>query len=75
MRIAQKTATYAVLHLVVAFAVAYALTRNWQAALAFGMVEPVFQTIAFSVHERVWARFGAGGGSGRTIAGPEGSAA
>lgn len=56
MRTAQKTASYAVMHLLVAFAVAYALTRDWRAALAIGLIEPIFQTAAFAIHERVWAR-------------------
>ncbi len=53
---ALKTLTYSVMHLTVAFAVAYVLTRDWRAALAIGMVEPIFQTIAFAIHERVWAQ-------------------
>ena len=53
---AAKTFTDRIMHLTVAFAVAYALTRDWRAALAIGMVEPVFQTIAFALHERAWAR-------------------
>ena len=32
---------------------------DWRAALAIGMIEPVFQTLAFAIHERVWARLGA----------------
>lgn len=56
MRTAKKTLTYSLMHLTVAFGVAFALTRNWQAALAIGMVEPLFQTAAFAVHERAWAR-------------------
>jgi len=55
-RTALKTATYSVMHLTVAFAVAYVLTRDWRAALAIGMVEPLFQTVAFAIHERVWSR-------------------
>ena len=55
MRIAAKTASWSLVHMIVAIAVAYALTRNWQAALAVGLIEPVFQTIAFAVHERAWA--------------------
>ena len=53
---ALKTATYSVMHLIVAFTVAYVLTRDWRAALAIGMVEPIFQTVAFALHERAWAR-------------------
>lgn len=56
MLIAKKTLSYALMHLVVAFCVAYALTRDWRAALAIGLVEPIFQTIAFALHERAWAR-------------------
>ena len=55
MRFAAKTASWSLVHMTVAIAVAYALTRNWQAALAVGLSEPVFQTIAFAVHERAWA--------------------
>ncbi len=51
-----KTATYALMHLVVAIAVAYALTRNWEVALAIGLVEPIVQTFAFAIHERAWRR-------------------
>ena len=56
MRTAMKTGTYGVMHFVVAVAVTYALTRNWQAALAIGMIEPLFQTLGFVVHDRLWAR-------------------
>lgn len=61
MRTAKKTLSYSVVHLIVAITVAYALTRDWRAALAIGMIEPIFQTMAFAVHERVWARIGAKG--------------
>ncbi|MFN3521651.1 MAG: DUF2061 domain-containing protein [Phenylobacterium sp.] len=55
MKTVKKTLTYSVMHLTVAFCVAFALTRNWQAALAIGLVEPLFQTVAFALHERAWA--------------------
>jgi uncharacterized membrane protein len=51
-----KTCTYAVMHFVVAILVAYALTRNWHIALAVGIVEPVVQTFAFALHERLWTK-------------------
>ena len=54
-----KTCTYGVMHFTVAIAVAYALTRNWQLALAVGIVEPLVQTFAFALHERLWSRAGA----------------
>lgn len=58
MRTAKKTLSYSVMHLTVAITVAYVLTRDWRAALAIGMIEPVIQTVAFAIHERVWSRIG-----------------
>lgn len=53
-----KTASYALMHLVVAITVAYVLTRNWQAALAIGLIEPVVQTFAYYFHDRAWSKAG-----------------
>ncbi len=64
MQTAKKTLSYSVMHLTVAITVAYALTQDWRAALAIGMIEPIFQTMAFAIHEKVWARIGARGASG-----------
>jgi len=61
-----KTLTYSLMHFTVAIAVAFALTRNWHAALAIGMIEPAVQTLAYTFHERLWERLP---GRGRT--GPE----
>ena len=55
MRLAAKTASWSLVHMIVAITVAFALTRNWQAALAVGLIEPIFQTVAFAVHQRGWA--------------------
>ena len=44
------------MHLIVAILVAFALTRDWRIALAVGVVEPIFQTFAYSIHDRVWHR-------------------
>ena len=51
-----KTATYAIMHLVVAVLVAYALTFDWRKALAIGIIEPFVQTFAFALHDRYWRR-------------------
>ena len=51
-----KTASYAVMHLVVAIAVAYALTLDWRKALASGILEPFVQTFAFTIHDRYWRK-------------------
>jgi uncharacterized membrane protein len=55
-RLALKIASYGAMHLVVAILVAFAITRDWRMALAVGVVEPFFQTIAYSIHDRVWHR-------------------
>lgn len=57
-RPALKTLTYSVMHFAVAITVAFALTRSWQAALAIGMIEPLVQTVAYTVHERAWEKLG-----------------
>ena len=56
-RLALKTVTYGLMHLTVAIAVAYALTRDWRVALAIGIIEPMVQTVAYALHERAWTRF------------------
>ena len=56
MRLALKTLTYASMHLTVAVAVAYALTRDWRVALAGGLGETMVPNGAFNNHERLWAR-------------------
>lgn len=55
-KLALKIASYGVMHLIVAILVAFVITRDWRIALAVGMVEPIFQTIAYTVHDRVWHR-------------------
>ncbi|WP_375547667.1 DUF2061 domain-containing protein [Oceanicaulis alexandrii] len=54
-----KPLTYGVMHLIVAISVAYALTQNWKASLAIGLIEPAVQTIAYTFHERAWTKKGA----------------
>lgn len=54
--LALKIASYGVMHLIVAMLVAFAITRDWRMALAIGVVEPFFQTIAYSFHDRIWHR-------------------
>lgn len=55
-RIALKSLTYCLMHLTVAVAVAYALTRSWKVALAVGVIEPLVQTVFFTLHDRAWAK-------------------
>lgn len=59
MRLALKTGSYSLMHLTIAIAVTYAITQNWRAALAVGLVEPAVQTIAYLIHDRIWTRLDA----------------
>lgn len=56
MRLALKTGSYSLMHLTVAIAVTYAITQDWRASLAVGLIEPAVQTVAFLLHDRVWAK-------------------
>jgi uncharacterized membrane protein len=55
-QIAAKSVTYGVMHFVVAVTVAFALTRDWKVALAIGLIEPMVQTVFFTIHDRIWTR-------------------
>ncbi len=55
-QVALKTVTYGLMHFTVAVAVAFALTRDWRIALAIGTVEPLVQTVFFTLHDRIWTR-------------------
>ena len=52
----QKTATYYVMHITVAAAVAYAVTGDLMMAFALSLLEPTVQAVAFFVHEKLWSR-------------------
>ena len=54
MRDLTKTLTYGGMHLVVAMAVAYAVSGSWAIALGIGLIEPLVQTIFYNLHERAW---------------------
>jgi uncharacterized membrane protein len=49
-----KTMTYLVLHLTIAFGVAYLLTGSVAIAGAITLVEPLANAVAFYFHEKVW---------------------
>ena len=55
MRAIAKTLSYGTMHLTIAIAVAYALTGDWAIALGVGIIEPMVQTLAYSIHERLWS--------------------
>lgn len=54
--LATKSVSYGLLHFTVAVLVAFALTRDWSLALAIGTIEPLVQTVFFSLHDQVWKR-------------------
>lgn len=51
-----KAGSYYGLHIVVAAAVAYAVTGNWLAALTLSLLEPSVQVVAYFLHDKAWAR-------------------
>lgn len=52
----KKTASFYVLHMVVAALVAWAVTGNIWMALTLSLLEPTVQAVAFFFHEKAWAR-------------------
>lgn len=44
------------MHMVVAIAVAWAISGDWRVALGIGLIEPLVQTVAYTIHERLWNR-------------------
>lgn len=66
MRTWLKTGTYGTMHLLVAMAVAFAISGSWRVALGIGIVEPAVQTLFYTLHERLWGRLGRHGQSQTT---------
>ncbi|TFY98147.1 DUF2061 domain-containing protein [Ramlibacter rhizophilus] len=52
----KKTASYYLMHIVVAITVAYAVTGNLMVSLTLSLIEPTVQAVAFFVHEKAWSR-------------------
>lgn len=52
----KKTASYYVLHITVAAAVAYAVTGDLWMSLTLSLLEPTVQAVAFFFHEKAWQR-------------------
>ncbi|HBK56319.1 MAG TPA: hypothetical protein DDZ76_08575 [Xanthomonadales bacterium] len=51
-----KTLSFAAVHTTIAFAVGYAFTGSIWAGGVLALVEPACNTLAFHLHERIWAR-------------------
>lgn len=52
----KKTGSYYVMHILVAAAVAYAVTGNLLMSLTLSLLEPTVQAFAFFFHEKAWQR-------------------
>jgi uncharacterized membrane protein len=53
-----KTISFALVHFIVAFSVAYLLTGSIAVGGLVALVEPLCNTVAYYIHEKAWARFG-----------------
>ncbi len=51
-----KTITFAIVHFAVAFSVGYVMTGSALVGGAIALIEPSINTLAYHLHERVWAR-------------------
>ncbi|WP_018954079.1 DUF2061 domain-containing protein [Thioalkalivibrio sulfidiphilus] len=51
-----KTASFAIVHFSVAFAVVFALTGSVVIGGLVALVEPLVNTVAYHFHEKVWER-------------------
>jgi len=54
----RKTATFACIHFMVAFGVAWAVTGSPVIGGVLAVVEPLVNTVAFYLHERAWQKVG-----------------
>lgn len=53
----KKTLSFAIMHFLIAFLITYALTGSLVIGGAVALIEPAANTIAFYVHEQLWARY------------------
>lgn len=51
-----KTMTFAAVHFSVAFTVGFLISGSVLVGGAIALVEPAINTVAYHVHERIWAR-------------------
>jgi uncharacterized membrane protein len=52
----KKTFTFAITHMIVAFAVGRALTGSAAIGGMLALVEPLVNTVAYFFHEKLWER-------------------
>ena len=51
-----KTISFAVVHFSVAFAVGYLISGNILVGGTIALVEPMINTLAYHLHEKIWAK-------------------
>mgnify|MGYP005749130227 CR=1 FL=1 len=52
----RKTVSFGIMHMGVAFAVVWLMTGDVVVGGAVALVEPMVNTLAYHVHERIWSR-------------------
>lgn len=52
----RKTATFAIVHMLVAFGVVFLLTGSIAIGSAVALIEPAVNTLAYFFHEKIWER-------------------
>lgn len=51
-----KTCTFTLMHICIAFAVAYLLSGSIMVGGAIALIEPLCNSVGYFFHEKVWAR-------------------
>ncbi|MEQ8661536.1 MAG: DUF2061 domain-containing protein [Gammaproteobacteria bacterium] len=70
-----KTLSFACVHFTVAFALTWLITGSVAAGGVVALVEPLCNTLAFHVHEKVWQRRAGAASPAAALAGPAACAA
>jgi len=51
-----KPITFTIMHFIIAFSVAWALTGDWAIGGIIALVEPMVNSVGYVVHEKIWER-------------------
>ena len=65
-----KTATFAVMHITVAFTIVYLMTGDFVVGGAVAIIEPLCNSVGYFFHERLWERWRANGSLNAAMAQP-----
>ncbi len=53
-----KTVSWQLVHMTLVYGTVYLLTGEWEIAGAAAILELVWESVAYFIHERIWARIG-----------------